>query len=161
MDPGATKLSDENRDRDDLIIYAAGEIHSDWRDQLRGHLEELGIDIHVVGPQEVHDRSDSVGEDILGEQLAPVYRDLMGARVNTLRTRVLMQRADVCVAYFGPKYKQWNTALDAGAAIASGVPLILVRSEENVHALKEVDALASLTVETLEQAAQAVAYIFE
>jgi len=72
-----------------------------------------------------------------------------------------MQRADVCVAYFGPKYKQWNTALDAGAAIASGVPLILVRSEENVHALKEVDALASLTVETLEQAAQAVAYIFE
>jgi len=30
-----------------------------------------------------------------------------------------------------------------------------------VHALKELDALASLTVETLEQAAQAVAYIFE
>ncbi len=161
MDPGATKLSDEKRVRDDLIIYAAGEIHSDWRDQLRGHLEELGIHTHVVGPQEVHDRSDSVGEDILGEQPAPVYRDLMGARVNTLRTRVLMQRADVCVAYFGPKYKQWNTALDAGAAIASGVPLILVRSEENVHALKELDALASLTVETLEQAAQAVAYIFE
>ena len=146
---------------DDIAIYTAGEIHSDWRDQFRACLEQLGVEAHTLGPQEVHDRSDSVGEDILGVQPGPVYRDLMGARVNTLRTRVLMQRADICVAYFGPKYKQWNTASDAGAAVASGLPLILVRSEEHVHALKEMDALATLTVETLEQAAQAVAYIFE
>ena len=86
-----------------------------------------------------------------------MYRDLMGARVNTLRTRVLLQRADMCTAFFGPKYKQWNTASDAGAAVASGLPLILVRAEEHVHALKEMDALATLTVESLEQAAQAVA----
>ena len=145
----------------DVVIYAAGEIHSDWRDELRGFLDEAGVDAEIVGPQEVHDRSDSVGEDILGEQPGPRYRDLMGARVNTLRTRVLMQRADVCVAYFGPKYKQWNTASDAGAAVAGGLPLVLVRAEEHVHALKELDALATLTVETLEQAAQAIAYIFE
>lgn len=146
---------------DDIVIYAAGEIHSNWRDQLREHLEALGVEAHIVGPQEVHDRSDSVGEDILGEQPGPMYRDLQGARVNTLRTRVLMQRADMCIAYFGPKYKQWNTASDAGAAVANGLPLILVRAEEHVHALKEMDALATLTVETLEQAAQAVGYIFE
>jgi YtoQ family protein len=146
---------------DDVVIYAAGEIHSEWRDELRSHLERLGVDADIVGPQEMHDRSDSVGEDILGEQPGPRYRDLMGARVNTLRTRVLMQRADVCVAYFGPKYKQWNTAADAGAAVASGLPLVLVRSEEHVHALKELDALATLTVDTLEQAAQAIGYIFE
>jgi YtoQ family protein len=85
----------------------------------------------------------------------------MGARVNTLRTRVLMQRADLCVAFFGPKYKQWNTASDSGAAVAQGLPLVLVRADEHVHALKELDALATLTVETLEQAAQAIAYIFE
>jgi len=146
---------------DDVVIYAAGEIHSEWRDEFRKHLERLGVDAQVVGPQEVHDRSDSVGEDILGEQPGPRYRDLMGARVNTLRTQVLMRRADLCVAFFGPKYKQWNTAADAGAAVAHGLPLILVRAEEHVHALKELDALATLTVETLEQAAQAVAYIFE
>ena len=146
---------------DDVVIYAAGEIHTDWRDQLRGHLEALEVEALIVGPQEGHDRSDSVGEDLLGEQPGPMYRDLMGARVNTLRTRVLMQRADMCVAYFGPKYRQWNTASDAGAAVASGLPLILVRGEEHVHALKELDALATLTVETLEQAARAVAYIFE
>jgi YtoQ family protein len=146
---------------DDIVIYAAGEIHSDWRDQLRALLERLEVDADIVGPQEVHDRSDSVGEDILGGQPGPMYRDLMGARVNTLRTRVLMQRADLCVAYFGPKYRQWNTASDAGAAVALGLPLVLVRAEEHVHALKELDALATLTVETLDQAAQAIAYIFE
>ncbi len=146
---------------DEIVIYAAGEIHSAWRDELREHLDALDVDAEVVGPQEVHDRSDSVGEDILGKQPGPRYRDLMGARVNTLRTRVLMQRAELCVAYFGPKYKQWNTASDAGAAVAQGLPLVLVRSEEHVHALKGLDALATLTVETLEQAAQAIAYVFE
>lgn len=158
MDPRAAFVSGVVGD---LVIYAAGEIHSDWRNELRGHLAELGVDAEVVGPQEVHDRSDSVGEDILGEQPGARYRDLMGARVNTLRTRVLMQRADVCIAFFGPKFKQWNTAADAGAAVASGLPLVLVRADEHVHALKEMDALATLTVETLEQAAQAIAYVFE
>lgn len=145
----------------DVVIYAAGEIHTTWRDELRKHLAALDVEAEIVGPQEVHDRSDSVGEDILGDQPGARYRDLMGARVNTLRTRVLMQRADLCIAYFGPKYKQWNTASDAGAAVGGGLPLILVRAEEHIHALKELDALATLTVETLEQAAQAVAYIFE
>ncbi len=146
---------------DDITIYAAGEIHSEWRDELRRHLDTLEVEAEIVGPQEVHDRSDDVGEDILGEQPDARYRDLQGARVNTLRTRVLMQRAELCVAYFGPKYKQWNTAADAGAAVALGLPLVLVRAEEHVHALKELDALATLTVESLEQAAQAIAYVFE
>jgi YtoQ family protein len=145
----------------EITIYAAGEIHSDWRDQLRNALQRLDVHAHVLGPQEVHARSDDVGEDILGEQPSERYRDLMGARVNTLRTRVLMQRADLAVAFFGPKYKQWNTAMDAGFALALDLPLILVRDPEHTHALKELDALATLTVETLEQAAQAVAYIFE
>jgi len=145
----------------DLTIYAAGEIHSDWRDRFRSALGERGVDAEIVGPQEVHDRSDDVGEAILGAQPGPRYRDLMGARVNTLRTRVLMAQADLAVAYFGPKYKQWNTAADAGWALASDLPLVLVRSVDQTHALKELDALATLTVESLEQAADAVAYIFE
>ena len=144
-----------------ITIYAAGEIHSSWRDDLRRSLSQRDVDATIVGPQEVHDRSDSVGEDILGPQPGGRYRDLMGARVNTLRTRVLLKRADVVVAYFGHKYRQWNTATDAGAAIASGLPLILVRDEELIHALKEVDAMATLTVEQLDQAAEAIAYIFE
>ena len=104
----------------DIVIYAAGEIHSDWRMELGRHLQAAGVEAELVGPQEHHESSDDVGEKILGEQPNPRYRDLQGARVNTLRTRVLMQRADLVVACFGPKYKQWNTASDAGFALASG-----------------------------------------
>jgi YtoQ family protein len=146
---------------DGITIYLAGEIHSEWRADFRALLEERGVSATCVGPQEAHDRSDSVGEDILGEQPNQRYRDLMGASVNTLRTRVLMQRADLAVAYFGDRYRQWNTAADAGAAVAAGLPLILVRDPDLLHALKELDALATVTVENLEQAAEAIAYIFE
>lgn len=144
-----------------ITIYLAGEIHSDWRMRLRDLLEERDLPVLFVGPQERHDRSDSVGEDLLGEQPNARFRDLVGAGVNTLRTRVLLGRADLVVAYFGDKYRQWNTAADAGAAVAAGLPLLLVRSPELVHALKELDAMATFTAETLEQAAEAIAYIFE
>lgn len=144
-----------------LTIYLAGEIHSDWRARFREKLTAKGVSASCVGPQDVHDRSDSVGEDILGEQPGPRYRDLMGASVNTLRTRVLMRRADLAVALFGEKFRQWNTAADAGYAVASGLPLVLIRPPEHLHALKELDALATVTVETIDQAVEAIAYIFE
>ncbi len=144
-----------------LTIYLAGEIHSDWRKRLREEVEKRDLPVEFVGPQEVHYRSDSVGEDVLGEQPGNRYRDLMGAGINTLRTRVLLRRADVVVAYFGERYKQWNTAADAGAAVAADIPLILVRDPELTHALKELDAMASVTVEDLDQVVEVIAYIFE
>ncbi|MFW6331536.1 MAG: YtoQ family protein [Gemmatimonadota bacterium] len=147
----------------DLTIYLAGEIHAPWRDELRKLLDarDLPAELTFVGPQEDHDRSDDVGEDILGKQPSQRYRDLLGGKVNTLRRRVQMNRADLCVAYFGPKYKQWNTAADMGAAAALDIPVILVRDIEHLHALKDLDAFATVTVETLEQAAEVIAYIFE
>lgn len=144
-----------------ITIYLAGEIHSSWRDDLRELVADRGLPVRFVGPQEQHDRSDSVGEDILGAQPSARFRDLAGASVNTLRTRVLLRRADLAVAYFGEKYRQWNTAADAGAAVAAGIPLLLVRSADLIHALKELDAMATVTVETLAEAAEAIAYIFE
>jgi YtoQ family protein len=144
-----------------LHIYLAGEIHSDWRDRFREALQKRGVEATFLGPQEHHDRSDDIGELILGEQPGDRYRDLMGARVNTLRTRIHLRKADLVVACFTEKYRQWNTASDAGAALAAGLPIILVRPDEFIHALKELDAQADLTVETLDQAADAVAYILE
>ena len=143
----------------DLVIYAAGEIHSEWRDELRAALGELGVEHEIVGPQEVHDRSDDVGEDILGEQPNARYRDLQGARVNTLRTRVLMQRADMCVAYFGPKYKQWNAAFDAGYAAALGKSVIVLSPPEHQHALKEVHAAALAVAEEPRQVVEILRYV--
>lgn len=144
-----------------IVIYLAGEIHSEWRDRLRELIAERGLPVTFVGPQEQHDRSDAAGEDILGAQPSPRYRDLVGAGVNTLRTRVLMRRADLTVAYFGDQYKQWNTAADAGATVAAGIPLLLVRAADLTHALKELDAMSTFTVESLEQAVEAIAYVFE
>jgi|SRR5690554_295003 len=146
---------------DGITVYLAGEIHGPWRQQLRELVEARDLPVRFVGPQEEHDRSDSIGEDIVGSQPSPRFRDLEGARANALRTRVLMRRADLAVAYFGNQYKQWNTAADAGAAAAAGIPLLLVRSSDLIHALKELDALATFTVESLEQAAEAIAYVFE
>lgn len=143
----------------DLTIYLAGEIHSEWRETFRKALAEREVEAHFLGPQENHDLSDEIGARILGRPPSNRYVDLEGARVNTLRTRVHMRHADLVVACFTEKYRQWNTAADAGQAVAAGIPLLLVRPEEHVHALKELDALADFTVETLEQAAEAVAYI--
>jgi YtoQ family protein len=144
-----------------ITIYLAGEIHSHWREELRAEIARRGLPVRFVGPQERHERSDSVGEDILGAQPSGRHRDLEGAGVNTLRTRVLLRRADLVVAHFSEKYRQWNTAADAGAAVATGVPLLLVRPPELTHALKELDAMAAFTVETLQQAVEAIAYLFE
>lgn len=144
-----------------ITIYLAGEVHSPWREQLRELVGKKNVPVRFVGPLDEHDRSDDIGEDILGKQPNARFRDLAGAGVNTLRTRVLMRKADMAVAFFGDKYRQWNTAADAGSALALGIPLLLVRSEDLIHALKELDAMATFTVETLEQAAEAIAYIFE
>ena len=144
-----------------ITVYLAGEVHSPWRTQLRQLVEAKNVPVRFVGPLDEHDRSDDIGEDILGKQPNARYRDLVGAGANTLRTRVLMRRADLMVAFFGDNYRQWNTAADAGSALAAGIPLLLVRAPELIHALKEVDAMATFTVETLEQAAEAIAYVFE
>lgn len=147
----------------DLTIYLAGEIHSPWRDELRALLaaRQLPADLEFVGPQEAHERSDDVGEAVLGEQPNARYRDLLGGQINNLRRRVQLNRADLAVVYFGPQYKQWNTAADAGAAAALDIPVILVRDMAHLHALKDLDAFAAVSVETLAQAADVISYLFE
>lgn len=146
----------------EITVYLAGQIHDPWREKLRELAEKRDLPIAFVSPMENHERSDNIGEEILGEQATPLLKDETASQMNNLRTRVWMRRADVVVAYFGEKYKQWNTAMDAGAALAEGTPLILIRDEgASSHALKELSQRAQVTVETLEQAVAALSYIFE
>ncbi len=72
-----------------------------------------------------------------------------------------MGKADLVIAYFGEEYKQWNTAMDAGIALAKDKPLILIRPEKLHHPLKEISQRADATVSTIEQALKAISYIFE
>jgi YtoQ family protein len=145
----------------ELTVYLAGHIHDQWREEFRSQAKQRNLPITFVGPQENHELSDQIGEKIIGEQPAAKYTDEAASQINNLRTRVLMNKVDVVVALFGDKFKQWNTAMDAATAIQMDKPLILVRPEAHVHALKEMADKAQVVVETKEQAIQALAYIFE
>jgi YtoQ family protein len=144
-----------------LVVYLAGEIHSPWREEIKKKAQALQLPIEFVGPMEDHDCSDMIGEEILGTQPNAILRDEAASRVNNLRTQVLMTKADLVIALFGEQYKQWNTAMDASAAIAFGKPLILIRPESLHHPLKELAQKANLTVETVESAVKALSYIFK
>ncbi|MCD8509982.1 MAG: YtoQ family protein [Bacillus sp. (in: Bacteria)] len=144
-----------------LTVYLAGQIHDNWREVFKGKAEELNLPITFVGPMENHDRSDNVGEEILGTQPNNILKDEAASKLNNLRTEVLLKKSDVVVALFGEKYKQWNSAMDAATAIALNKPLILIRPESLHHPLKELSEKAQLTVETMEQALKGLAYIFE
>ncbi|GIN98781.1 hypothetical protein J6TS1_46510 [Siminovitchia terrae] len=144
-----------------LTVYLAGEIHSSWREEIKEKAQTLQLPVDFVGPMENHDRSDAIGEEILGEQPDAVFRDEAASSFNNLRTQVLMKKADLVIALFGEKYRQWNTAMDASAALSLGKPLILIRPKELHHPLKELSSKANATVETVNQAIKALAYIFE
>ncbi len=142
-----------------LTVYLAGQIHDDWRDRLRAEAKRRDIDVEFVGPQDEHDLSDGIGEQILGEQESARWKDEVASQVNNLRTRVLMSRSDAVVAQFGEKFRQWNAAMDAGIAIALGKPLIIVRDPSLHHALKEVSQRAQMTVDRPEQVLDALEYV--
>ena len=115
--------------------------------------------MEFVGPQDEHDLSDAIGENILGEQQSPRWKDEVASQVNNLRTRILMNRSDAVVAQFGEKFRQWNAAMDAGIAIALDKPLIVVRDPSLHHALKEVSQRAQVTVDKPEQVLDALEYV--
>ncbi|KRU15815.1 MULTISPECIES: YtoQ family protein [Bacillus] len=144
-----------------LTVYLAGEIHSQWRDEIKEKSQSLKLPVTFVGPMENHDRSDHIGEDILGEQPNAIFKDDAASDLNNFRTEILLNKADIVIARFGEKYKQWNTAMDASAAIAKGKPLILIRPKELHHPLKELSNKANITVETVNQAIKALSYVFE
>ncbi|HLR40167.1 MAG TPA: YtoQ family protein [Virgibacillus sp.] len=143
-----------------LTVYLAGQIHDDWRDQLEKKAKEKELPLTFVAPQTNHDLSDDIGENILGKQPGNVYRDDAASSINNLRTQVLMQKADVVIALFGEQYKQWNTAMDASAAITMNKPTIIIRPESLIHPLKELSDKANVTVETVDQALEVLNYIY-
>ena len=49
--------------------------------------------------------------------------------------------------------------VDAGFAVASDIPLIVVHVDEHQHALKEVDASALVVVDSPEKVAKALSYV--
>lgn len=144
-----------------LTVYLAGQIHDNWREELEERAKGKDLPLTFVAPQTNHDRSDDIGEEILGKQPGNLYKDDAASDINNFRTQVLMQKADIVIALFGEKYKQWNTAMDAATAIAMNKPTIIIRPESLIHPLKELSNKANVTVETVDQALDVINYIFE
>ena len=140
-------------------VYLAGEIHSDWREQIASGAEKAGLDVQFTSPVTDHGASDDVGVAILGEEADSFWKDHKGAGVNAIRTQSLIRSADVVVVRFGDKYRQWNAAFDAGFAAALGKPIVTLHDGELDHALKEVDRAAQATARTPEQVVDVLRYV--
>ena len=105
-------------------VYLAGEIHSDWRERIAAGVREAGLPVELLAPVTDHAASDDVGVDLLGPEQDRFWKDHKGAGVNAVRTRTMLDRADVVVVRFGDRFRQWNAAFDAGFAAALGKPIV-------------------------------------
>lgn len=140
-----------------LNVYLAGEIHTNWRDEVADACD--GLSITFTAPVTNHGNSDDCGVAILGAEGDKFWHDHKGAQMNAIRTRKAIGDADVVVVRFGDKYRQWNAAFDAGQACALGKSLIVLQPPEHDHALKEVDAAALAVCRTAEQVARTLRYV--
>lgn len=142
-----------------LNVYLAGEIHTDWRDQIIAGAQ--GLAVTFSGPVTDHAASDDCGVAILGREEQKFWHDHKGAKLNAMRTRKALNDADIVVVRFGEQYRQWNAAFDAGFAAALGKSLIVLHGADHQHALKEIDAAALAVAATPAQVVQILRYTLE
>ena len=129
-------------------IYLSGEIHTNWRDELKRRAKEASLSVEFLGPETDHDLSDNFGANLLGSEDIKFWHDHKGAKINSIR-----------IVKFGDKYKQWNAAFDAGYAAAKGKSLIVMHNDDNQHALKEIDATALAVVQDNHQVIEILKYV--
>lgn len=142
-------------------VYLSGEIHSDWRAEIKQGIEKENLSVNCTAPVTDHPASDNCGVDILGEEKQDFWKDHKGAKINAIRTRTHIEDADIVVVKFGEKYRQWNAAFDAGYASALGKKLIIMHPPEHTHALKEVDAAALAVCEKPQQIVEILKYVIQ
>ena len=140
-------------------VYLSGEIHTDWREQIAEGIAKAGLPVVLTSPVTDHAASDDCGVAILGAEDQKFWHDHKGAKINAIRTRSLIESADLVVVRFGHAYKQWNAAFDAGYAAALNTPLVIMHDDEHQHALKEVDAAALAVTQTAQEVVDILHYV--
>ena len=142
----------------ELTVYLSGEIHTDWRNEIIEKSKKLNLPIEFLSPITNHELSDIVGVKILGKEDKKFWHDYKSAKINSIRNKNSIDRADIVIVRFGEKYKQWNAAFDAGYASAMSKSLIIIHSEENQHALKEIDSVAQAVTKNVDEVVQILNY---
>ena len=144
-----------------MNVYLAGEIHTNWRDDLITLCNKKKLEIHFSSPVTNHENSDNCGTEILGAEDKKFWKDTKGAKINSIRTKKAIKDSDVVIVKFGEKYKQWNAAFDAGYAAALNKSIIVIHNEDHQHALKEVDASASAVASNNEEVVRILDYVLK
>ena len=143
-----------------LTVYLSGEIHTDWRDEIKRKSAEQNLDVVFTSAVTDHEGSDAAC-DHLGTEESKFWRDHKAAKVNMIRTKTLIEKSDLVVIRFGDKYKQWNAAFDAGYCAALGKPYITLHDEDIIHPLKEVDGSALAWAKTVDQVVTTIKYTLQ
>ena len=142
----------------EITVYLSGEIHTEWRNEIINKSNELNLPIEFLSPNTNHELSDDVGVEILGKEDKKFWHDHKSAKINSIRTKNAIDRSDIVIVRFGEKYKQWNAAFDAGYASAMSKSLIIIHSDENQHALKEIDSVAQAVVKNVDEVIKILNY---
>ena len=142
----------------EITVYLSGEIHTEWRNEIINKSNELNLPIEFLSPNTNHELSDDVGVEILGKEDKKFWHDHKSAKINSIRTKNAIDRSDIVIVRFGEKYKQWNAAFDAGYASAMSKSLIIIHSDENQHALKEIDSVSQAVVTNIDEVIKILNY---
>ena len=85
------------------LVYLSGEIHTDWRMQIANGAKSHNLPVSFCSAVTDHDASDAAG-DVLGAETENFWRDHKSSKVNSIRTKSLINQCDIAVVRFGDKY---------------------------------------------------------
>lgn len=142
----------------DWTVYLSGEIHTDWREQIKQGAKSLDLPVTFTSAVTNHEASDAAG-DMLAPASEGYLRDHKSSKVNAIRTKTLIEACDIAIVRFGDKYKQWNAAFDAGFCAALGKPYVTLHDEDIIHPLKEVDAAALAWAQSPDEVVAILKYV--
>ena len=83
-----------------FTVYLSGEIHTEWRNEIKEGAQKNGLDIEFVSAETDHDASDAAG-DHLGGESNPFWHDHKSAKVNAIRTKTLIKKSDLVIVGSG------------------------------------------------------------
>ena len=94
-------------------VYLSGEIHSNWREQIKKQVSSQNLPIVFTSPVTDHELSDNCGVKILGSENDKFWHDHKGAKINTIRTRAAIKNADATVPNNKPQTIGTNTVTNS------------------------------------------------
>lgn len=140
-------------------VYLSGEFQTDWREDIIGSVENLGLPITFFTPATELKNQSTLDDYMSGQGKGQFWFEHKATRLNQARNRVLLEHSDIVVVRFCQDYRQWNAAFDAGFAVSQGKVLIALHDESLGNELRDIDAAALVVASSPQEVVQALDYI--